>query len=47
MTPTAITFMVLAALIIWGGLATSIVRLRRDAAEASDDPGPPTPPDSA
>lgn len=31
MTTTAITFLLLAAVVIWGGLAASIVRLRRDA----------------
>ena len=31
MTTTAITFLILAAVVIWGGLAASIVRLRRDA----------------
>ncbi|MDO8121971.1 methionine/alanine import family NSS transporter small subunit [Isoptericola sp. b490] len=30
MTPTAITFLVLSVTIIWGGLAASIVLLRRD-----------------
>ena len=30
MTPTAITFLVLSATIIWGGLGASIALLRRD-----------------
>ena len=38
MTPTAVTFLVVAVLIIWGGLAASIVRLRRDAADDADPP---------
>ena len=37
MTPTAVTFLIVAALIIWGGLAVSIIRLRRDGAVAHDD----------
>lgn len=37
MTPVAITFLVLAALIIWGGLIVSIVLLRRDVPEAEYD----------
>lgn len=47
MTPTAITFLILAAVVIWGGLAASIVRLRRDASVVDvhgpgdhDDVGP-------
>lgn len=30
MTPTAIVFLVLSALLIWGGLVTSVLLLRRD-----------------
>jgi hypothetical protein len=37
MTPTAVTFLILAALIIWGGLIVSIVRLRRDGAATHDE----------
>jgi hypothetical protein len=37
MTPTAVTFLFVAALIIWGGLAVSIVLLRRDGAVTHDD----------
>ncbi|MDT0166948.1 methionine/alanine import family NSS transporter small subunit [Actinotalea sp. AC32] len=36
MTPIAIVFLVLAGLLIWGGLAVSILLLRRDASEVED-----------
>ncbi len=38
MTTTAILFLVLSALVIWGGLATSIALLRRDARLLQDGP---------
>jgi len=47
MTPIAITFLVLAALIIWGGLVVSVILLRRDVPqgemEPELDPSPPQP----
>lgn len=40
MTPTAILFLVLAALLVWGGLVVSILLLRRDSrADQGDGPG--------
>ena len=43
MTTTAVIFLVLAVLVVWGGLAASIVRLRRDGrrhgATPEDDEG--------
>lgn len=38
MTPEAITFMILSMLIIWGGLAWSIARLRRDGGYEDETP---------
>ena len=38
MTATAITFMVLSMLIVWGGLIASIVRLRRDGGYEDEAP---------
>lgn len=38
MTPVAITFMVLSMAIIWGGLALSIVRLRKDGGYEDEQP---------
>ena len=38
MTPIAITFLVLAALVTWGGLVVSIVLLRRDVPEGEMEP---------
>lgn len=38
MTATAIFFLVLAATVIWGGLAASVVRLRRDGGAEDERP---------
>lgn len=38
MTTTAITFMVLSMLIVWGGLAWSILRLRKDGGYEDEAP---------
>jgi len=38
MTGVAITFMVLSMLIVWGGLALSIVRLRKDGGYEDEAP---------
>jgi len=38
MTPTAITFLLVAAAVIWGGLAASIVRLRKDGGYEDERP---------
>lgn len=44
MTPLAIVFMLLAMLIIWGGLAVAIVFLAKHPLEDDDAPaGPPGP----
>lgn len=37
MTPTAITFLVVAIVIVWGGLVLSILNLRRAGAEGAPD----------
>lgn len=37
MTTMAIIFLVLAALLIWGGLTASIIRLRMDGDDPSED----------
>ena len=36
MTTTAVTFMIVAMLVIWGGLVLSVLRLRRDATGGAD-----------
>ena len=36
MTATAVAFMILAMVVIWGGLVLSVVRLRRDATGGAD-----------
>ena len=36
MTATAVGFMILAMVVIWGGLVLSVVRLRRDATGGAD-----------
>lgn len=36
MTTTAITFLVLSLLLVWGGLAVAILRLRHDGRAATD-----------
>ena len=46
MTPIAITFLVLSMLLVWGGLAVSIVLLRRDVGEPEADDAPPAAPSS-
>lgn len=38
MTPTAITLLIVAAVVIWGGLAASIVRLRKDGGYEDERP---------
>ncbi|MCV2393038.1 methionine/alanine import family NSS transporter small subunit [Actinotalea sp. M2MS4P-6] len=38
MTATAVTFLVLSASVIWGGLITAILVLRRDTRRAGPDP---------
>jgi hypothetical protein len=38
MTGTAMFFLVLAAAVIWGGLALSVVRLRRDGGAEDEAP---------
>jgi hypothetical protein len=38
MTPLAITFMVLSMVIVWGGLALSILRLRKDGGYEDEAP---------
>lgn len=43
MSPTAIIFLVIAVVVVWGGLAASIWRLRRDTA-AEPDLGDDVPP---
>lgn len=43
MTTTAIGFLVLSLVVVWGGLAASIVRLRRDGQGADDDGAPDEP----
>lgn len=45
MTPIAITFLVLSMLLVWGGLAVSIVLLRRDVEEPEADAPPAAPSD--
>ena len=39
MTTTAIVVLVLALLVVWGGLVLSIVNLRRAPVEPDDEPG--------
>ncbi|MHA3946391.1 methionine/alanine import family NSS transporter small subunit [Cellulomonas bogoriensis] len=39
MTGTALTFLILSVVLVWGGLAVSIWRLRRDARQEVPEPG--------
>lgn len=41
MTPVAITFMIIAMLTIWGGLALATVNLFRHPEDVDDEPMPP------
>lgn len=41
MTPTAITFMAISMITVWGGLIAAIVNLRRHPEVADSEPAPP------